>query len=159
MAPVARECSWTNKSQKKHPNKTMKKTETMSASCGASSLLSSALAQSFFGSGNGGRSIPPQNARSIRSETRATFVASIARGRHWLHKLISDSAATTESIADREGCSVRKINMTISLAFLAPDLVKAAIGGRLPHGMGLVRLCDLPVEWFRQHQALGLGSQ
>jgi len=26
--------------------------------------------------------------------------------------------------------------MTISLAFLAPDLVKAAIDGRLPHGMG-----------------------
>jgi hypothetical protein len=32
----------------------------------------------------------------------------------------------------REGCSVRKVNMTISLAFLAPDLVKAAIDGRLP---------------------------
>ena len=27
---------------------------------------------------------------------------------------------------------VRKVNMTISLAFLAPDLVKAAIDGRLP---------------------------
>jgi len=26
--------------------------------------------------------------------------------------------------------------MTISLAFLAPDLVKAAIDGRLPYGMG-----------------------
>jgi hypothetical protein len=34
--------------------------------------------------------------------------------------------------------------MTISLAFLAPDLVKAAIDGRLPHGMGVARLCDLP---------------
>ncbi len=103
--------------------------------------------------------VPPQNARPIRSETRATLVASIARGRRWLDELISDPAATTESIAEREGCSVRKINMTISLAFLAPDLVKAAIEGRLPHGMGLVRLCDLPVEWSRQHQVLGLASQ
>jgi hypothetical protein len=34
---------------------------------------------------------------------------------------------------------------------LAPDLVKAAIEGRLPHGMGVVRLADLPAEW-RQHQ-------
>jgi hypothetical protein len=33
--------------------------------------------------------------------------------------------------------------MTISLAFLAPDLVKAAIDGRLPHGMGVARLADL----------------
>ena len=46
--------------------------------------------------------------------------------------------------------------MTISLAFLAPDLVKAAIDGRLPHGMGLARLADLPAEWSRQRQMLGL---
>ena len=46
--------------------------------------------------------------------------------------------------------------MTISLAFLAPDLVKAAIDGRLPHGMGVARLCDLPAEWSRQRQMLGL---
>ena len=30
--------------------------------------------------------------------------------------------------------------MTISLAFLAPNLVKAALEGRLPHGVGLVKL-------------------
>ena len=46
--------------------------------------------------------------------------------------------------------------MTISLAFLAPDLVKAAIEGRLPHGMGVARLADMPAEWSRQHQMLGL---
>ena len=44
----------------------------------------------------------------------------------------------------------------ISLAFLAPGLVKAAIEGRLPHGMGVARLCDLPAEWSRQYQVLGL---
>ena len=49
--------------------------------------------------------------------------------------------------------------MTISLSFLAPDLVKAAVEGRLPHGMGVTRLCDLPAEWSRQHQILGLVSQ
>jgi hypothetical protein len=46
--------------------------------------------------------------------------------------------------------------MMISLAFLAPHLVKAAIEGRLPHGMGVVRLCDLSAEWSRQSQMLGL---
>jgi hypothetical protein len=64
----------------------------------------------------------------------------------------------TEKIAARERCSVRKVNMTISLAFLAPDLVKAAIEGRLPRGIGMTRLCDLPVEWTLQHQALGLAA-
>jgi hypothetical protein len=33
-----------------------------------------------------------------------------------------------EAIAKREGCSARKVNMTISLAFLAPGLVNAASG-------------------------------
>jgi site-specific DNA recombinase len=87
------------------------------------------------------------------------LVASIARGRRWLDELITDATATTETIAKREGCSARKVNMTISLAFLAPDLVKAAIDGRLPHGMGVVRLANLPAEWSRQHATLGLPPQ
>jgi hypothetical protein len=46
--------------------------------------------------------------------------------------------------------------MTISLAFLAPNLVKAAVEGRLPQGIGVARLFDAPVTWSRQHQMLGL---
>jgi DNA invertase Pin-like site-specific DNA recombinase len=99
-----------------------------------------------------------RDTRPIRSETRATLVASIARGRRWLNDLIADPAANAENIAKRERCSVRKVNMTISLAFLAPDLVQAAIEGRLPRGMGATRLCDLPAEWTRQHQMLGLAT-
>lgn len=106
-----------------------------------------------LGSSNG------QNARPIRSETRATLVASIARGRRWLDEIISDPSAKAETIAARESCSIRKVNMTISLAFLAPHLVKAAIEGRLPHGLGVARLCDLSAEWSRQSQMLGLIPQ
>jgi DNA invertase Pin-like site-specific DNA recombinase len=102
--------------------------------------------------------IPPQHARPIRSESRALLVASIARGRRWLDELLADANANAERIAKRERCSIRKVNMTISLAFLAPDLVKAAIAGRLPHGMGVARLADMPAEWSRQHQMLGLPS-
>jgi site-specific DNA recombinase len=101
----------------------------------------------------------PERARPIRAETRVRLVASIARGRRWLDELIADPTASAHSIAKRENCSARKINMTISLAFLAPDLVKAAIDGRLPQGMGVARLVDLPAEWFRQHQMLGLPGQ
>jgi site-specific DNA recombinase len=103
--------------------------------------------------------IQPQQARPIRSENRATLVTSIARGRRGLDELSTDATATAESMAKREGRSARKVNMTISLAFLAPNLVKAAIEGRLPHGMGVSRLADLPSEWSRQHQMLGLPTQ
>jgi hypothetical protein len=99
-----------------------------------------------------------KDTRPIRSESRALLVASIARGRRWLNELMTDANANAEGIAARENCTVRKINMTISLAFLAPDLVTAAIDGRLPHGLGVARLCDLPAQWSRQHQTLGLSE-
>src|SRR5258706_9554123 len=49
--------------------------------------------------------------------------------------------------------------MTISLAFLAPDVVRAAVEGRLPRGIGVERLRDAPPEWSRQFEALGLNPQ
>ena len=100
----------------------------------------------------------PHQVRPIRSENRALLVASIARGRRWLDELITTPDSNVEAIAAREGCSARKVNMTISLAFLAPDLVRAAIEGRLPHGMGVAKLCELPAEWSRQHYILGLSA-
>jgi site-specific DNA recombinase len=93
----------------------------------------------------------------LSPESRALLVASIARGRRWLDELLADANANAESIAKRERCSVRQVNMTISLAFLAPDLVQAAIEGRLPRGIGVTRLRDAPVEWSRQHAMLGLS--
>jgi site-specific DNA recombinase len=100
-----------------------------------------------------------QHARPIRVETRATLVAAIARGRRWLKELVEDTTINVESIAKRERCSIRQVNMTVSLAFLAPNLVRAAIEGRLPRGIGVERLRDAPVEWSRQHQMLGLPWQ
>jgi len=61
-----------------------------------------------------------------------------------------------EQIAARQKCSIREVNMTISLAFLAPGLVKAAVEGRLPRGIGVERLRDAPAEWHRQFESLGL---
>jgi site-specific DNA recombinase len=92
----------------------------------------------------------------IRSDTRTKLVTAIARGRQWLSE-IEIGAATIDGIAAREACSKRHVNMTISLAFLTPSLVKAAVEGRLPHGIGVARLFDAPVGWSRQHQMLGLA--
>ena len=46
-----------------------------------------------------------------------------------------------------------------SLAFLAPNLVKAAVEGRLPRGIGIERLRDPPAEWSRQFEALRLNPE
>jgi DNA invertase Pin-like site-specific DNA recombinase len=103
-------------------------------------------------------SASPRDLRPIRAETRATLVTSIARGRRWLDEIVTGKVTGVEQIAARDRCSVRQVNMTISLAFLAPDLVKAAVEGRLPRGIGIARLRDAPVEWSRQHAMLGLTS-
>ena len=107
--------------------------------------------------------IPPasgkgKDPRPIRIETRATLIAAIAQGRTWLNELVTGTIGDINAIAAREGCSVRRVNMTISLAFLAPDLVKAAVEGSLPHGLGVTRLYDPPAEWSRQYLQLGLAQ-
>ena len=95
--------------------------------------------------------------RPIRAETRATLVASIARGRRWLDEIVSGTVTSVEQIAAREKCSIRQVHMTITLAFLAPSLVKAAIEGKLPRGIGVTRLRDAPADWTRQYVMLGLS--
>ncbi len=103
--------------------------------------------------------VPRNEVRPTRIERRARLVNAIAQGRRWLDEIVSGSAANIEQIATRQKCSVRQVNMTISLAFLAPDLVKAAVEGRLPRGIGVERLRDAPAEWTRQFEALGLKPQ
>jgi DNA invertase Pin-like site-specific DNA recombinase len=103
-------------------------------------------------------SASPRDLRPIRAETRVALVTSIARGRRCLDEIVTGKVTSAEQIAARDKCTVRQVNMTISLAFLAPDLVKAAVEGRLPRGIGIARLRDAPVEWSRQHAMLGLTS-
>ncbi len=101
--------------------------------------------------------VPRNEVRPIRIERRARLVNAIARGRRWLDEIVSGSVNNIEQIATRHKCSVRQVNMTISLAFLAPDLVKAAVEGQLPRGIGVERLRDAPAEWSRQFETLGLN--
>ena len=99
------------------------------------------------------------DARPEQFERRARLVNAIAKGRRWLDDVISGRVTNITELCTREECSVRQVNMTISLAFLAPNLVKAAVEGRLPRGIGVERLRDLPAEWSQQFEALGLNPE
>jgi site-specific DNA recombinase len=107
--------------------------------------------------------LPHNASRSdVRPEQfgrRARLVSAIARGRQWLDDVVSGRVTTVAELCAREKCSVRQVNMTISLAFLAPNLVKAAVEGRLPRGIGVERLRDPPTDWSRQFEALGLNPE
>jgi hypothetical protein len=92
----------------------------------------------------------------MRVRARAVFPESLRKARRGLDELIIDPDQTIEAIASRERKSERSIRMTLSLAFVAPPIVAAAIGGRLPRGFGTKRLMDLPMLWSHQWTALGL---
>ena len=84
------------------------------------------------------------------------MIGMIAHGRRWLDEIMTGSITDAAQLAKREQCTVRQINLTLSLAFLAPQLVKAAVEGRLPRGVNIERLRDPDPNWTRQFQELGL---
>jgi hypothetical protein len=91
-----------------------------------------------------------QRTRPIRAERRVGLIRAIAQGRQWLDEIVC-GRLTIEQIAVRQKCSARQINLILSMAFLAPPRVQAAIEGRLPRGIGITELRDLPPEWSKQY--------
>ncbi|HEY1864374.1 MAG TPA: hypothetical protein VGG77_11960 [Roseiarcus sp.] len=97
-------------------------------------------------------------ARPMRASARAILIEALRDAHRWLDELLSDPRLNLESLASREGKTTRSIRTTLSLAFLAPEIVKAAVEGRLPRGFGLKRLIDLPIASPDQWRALGLHA-
>jgi len=107
--------------------------------------------------------IPPiegvhNDARATRSDTKAKLLAGVARARGWLDELIAGRVLDIADLAEREKRSVRSTATLLSLAFLAPPLVQAIADNRLPRGIGLTRLSNLPSDWSEQFKALGLQA-
>src|ERR1700722_12384458 len=96
--------------------------------------------------------------RPMPANARATLMEALRDAHRWLDELLYDPRLTFESLASREDRTVRSIRMTLSLAFLAPQVVTAAVEGRLPRGFGLKRLVDLPMAWPDQWRSLGLQA-
>lgn len=90
--------------------------------------------------------------RPMKVEDRARILKAIATGRTWM----ADRVAGPFAIASREGTSERSVRMMLSLAQLSPAIVTAIVEGRLPRGIGIRHLADLPAIWAEQHRALGL---
>ena len=86
------------------------------------------------------------------------MLAAIAGARRSLDDLVSGKVHDLADLSARQTRSSRSTTMHLSLAFIAPTLVLAIVENRLPHGIGLTRLTDLPSDWSDQFAALGLRS-
>lgn len=99
-----------------------------------------------------------KDPRAMSFDTRSRLLAAIGKARRWLGELTSGRARDIEALAAREGRSERSLTMLLSLAFVEPDLVKAIVKNRMPRGIGLTRMTDLPGEWDGQRRVLGLAA-
>jgi DNA invertase Pin-like site-specific DNA recombinase len=99
----------------------------------------------------------PTRIKPIRAEARTKLLSAIAKARRWLDDILVGKEVGVETIAAREGVSERSMRMRLSLVFLAPDIVQAAVDGTLPRGLGVSRLVDLPPRWGDQRRAIGIA--
>ncbi len=99
-----------------------------------------------------------EDPRAMSSDTRSRLLSAIAVARRWMEDLAAGRVESVEALAAREGRSARSVTMLLSLAFLAPDLVKEIVDNRMPRGIGLTSLVDLPSVWGEQWKALGLSA-
>ena len=93
--------------------------------------------------------------RPMRTEAHARLLPALARAHAWLDELIREKVTLAE-LAHRETLTAATIRNTLSLAFVAPDIIAAALERRLPRGFGRSRLANLSVDWSQQRKTLGL---
>jgi site-specific DNA recombinase len=107
---------------------------------------------------NGSESSKPLSRSVIRAEARARLLIAVATGRQWLDELAHGKVLDLDEIAKRDGRSERSVRLVLSLAFLSPEIVSAAVKGTLPRGLGLSDLTDLPMDWSEQRKRLGISD-
>ena len=94
--------------------------------------------------------------RRIGEEAQRNLLRALAKGRALLHEIVRADHVDLDTIARRDGRGERSVRATLSLAFLDPKLVRAAIDGSLPRGINAKQLTDLPPHWPDQWRMLGL---
>ena len=76
--------------------------------------------------------------------------------------LMSGRDETIDAMAQRLGIKRDYLSARMRLTYLAPDIVRVLVAGRLPDGLtpaGLLFMCkDLPHDWPLQRAALGLET-
>ena len=86
----------------------------------------------------------------------ATLLRGLGRGFHWQYLLDTGAVADAAEIAKREGIHRVTVNDALRFALLAPDLLAAAVDGRLPRTFSLETLQrqTIPLDWAHQRRLI-----
>ena len=85
----------------------------------------------------------------------------IAQARVWFDQLASGKAATVRAIAQHENIYETEVSRVLPLAFLAPRIIEAILGGRQAEELtvkSLKRLGPLPSDWEAQQKLLRISG-
>lgn len=85
------------------------------------------------------------------------LVTAIISACKWFDQLVSGEISWISEIATRARVSAPHVSRTITLAFLAPDIVEMILEGRQPIALTpdrLKRACPLPLDWNEQRALL-----
>jgi hypothetical protein len=96
--------------------------------------------------------------KPLRNEERLKLLRAIATARSTRDSLLPLAQASIDAIASRHGKTESSLRKHLTLAFLDPKLVEAAVDGMLPRGYGLSRFLNLPSSWDDQWRVLGLRN-
>jgi site-specific DNA recombinase len=91
-----------------------------------------------------------------------TLIKIISNAHRWMQQLQSGAATIVVEIANAEALDDGEVSRVLPLAFLAPDIVEAILGGRQPLNLtarDLKRLKPLPTSWANQRQILGFPAK
>jgi len=93
----------------------------------------------------------PESTKAIQKALRRALI--------WNQALLNGNASTLTELARKEKVEQRYICDLIKLAYLAPDIMDAIIGGKIPLGLTLDRLKKMfSRDWEKQRQLLGFSA-
>ncbi|WP_340108233.1 recombinase family protein [Pikeienuella sp. HZG-20] len=96
------------------------------------------------------------------AEPDPALIRLLADARCWMRRLLTGETPSVRALAREAKLDHRHVARALPLAFLAPDIVAAIMGGRQPPNLtiaALKRLDRLPLRWADQRDALGFVDQ
>lgn len=92
-------------------------------------------------------------ANTVKNPDGALLKA-LARAHTWYEAIISGEISSVRALAKSAGLNERYVSRVMRLAFLAPEIIDAALDGQRASGLLLEKLMKrVPVGWEEQRNA------
>ena len=112
--------------------------------------------------GGASRLIITDDEMESEQKPDSALVKVLCRAHDWFARLATGKVQSAADIARDEGLTRSYVTRVVRLAFLAPDITEAILGGRQPPDLNaerLVRRSRLPLDWDDQRRLLGFGRR